>query len=303
MEAIKMKIIKTQKFLGCQKSKRFLSKYLFGFGILFLISLVFLVGCTNQSAKQEITNFEQCAAAGNPVMESFPRQCRIGDNTFTEQIVGGDRDEHGCIGSAGYSWCESKQKCIRVWEENCSEATNEINVHVCTAQESQAKACTMEYSPVCGEILLNTGKRIYQTFGNRCSACAAMKVVSYIQGECPPEKTVELCSDFKGNYMTLDEAKDIAKSSECGNNLVVDCTCPLGYRKEGDICNPNCYYLTPRCLAPSLQCEKTYVCNEGTGTYWININLTKKGCSPACVINLETKTAEINWRCTGLITE
>jgi hypothetical protein len=34
-------------------------------------------------------------------------------------VVGGDRDEHGCIGSAGYSWCEPKQKCLRVWEESC----------------------------------------------------------------------------------------------------------------------------------------------------------------------------------------
>lgn len=34
-------------------------------------------------------------------------------------IVGGDRDAHGCIGSAGYSWCEVKQKCLRVWEEKC----------------------------------------------------------------------------------------------------------------------------------------------------------------------------------------
>lgn len=37
-----------------------------------------------------------------------------------EVIVGGDKDEHGCIGSAGYSWCEEKQKCLRFWEESCS---------------------------------------------------------------------------------------------------------------------------------------------------------------------------------------
>lgn len=37
----------------------------------------------------------------------------------SQNIVGGDRDEHGCIGSAGYSWCETKQKCLRVWEEPC----------------------------------------------------------------------------------------------------------------------------------------------------------------------------------------
>lgn len=39
-----------------------------------------------------------------------------------QQLVGNDRDEHGCIGSAGYSWCEEKQKCLRVWEENCTSA-------------------------------------------------------------------------------------------------------------------------------------------------------------------------------------
>jgi len=36
------------------------------------------------------------------------------------QVVGGDKDIHGCIGSAGYSWCESKQKCLRIWEEACT---------------------------------------------------------------------------------------------------------------------------------------------------------------------------------------
>lgn len=34
-------------------------------------------------------------------------------------VVGGDKDAHGCIGSAGYAWCEAKQKCIRHWEEKC----------------------------------------------------------------------------------------------------------------------------------------------------------------------------------------
>ena len=34
-------------------------------------------------------------------------------------VVGSDKDEHGCIGSAGYTWCEAKQKCLREWEEPC----------------------------------------------------------------------------------------------------------------------------------------------------------------------------------------
>jgi hypothetical protein len=43
--------------------------------------------------------------------------------------------------------------------------------------------------------------------------------------------------------------------------------------------------------------------NENSKTWWFdaNLNATKPGCNPACVVSGETKTAEINWRCTGLI--
>ena len=47
--------------------------------------------------------------ASEPVTEAPP----------APPLVGGDRDAHGCIGSAGYSWCEAKQKCLRPWEEKC----------------------------------------------------------------------------------------------------------------------------------------------------------------------------------------
>ncbi|MCX6790919.1 MAG: hypothetical protein NTV62_01850 [Candidatus Gribaldobacteria bacterium] len=43
--------------------------------------------------------------------------------------------------------------------------------------------------------------------------------------------------------------------------------------------------------------------NAGTRTWWFdaNLNATKEGCNPACVVSEETKTAEINWRCTGVL--
>lgn len=40
-------------------------------------------------------------------------------------LVGGDSDEHGCKASAGYSWCEVRKKCLRIWEEPCVDNTNE----------------------------------------------------------------------------------------------------------------------------------------------------------------------------------
>lgn len=47
--------------------------------------------------------------------------------------------------------------------------------------------------------------------------------------------------------------------------------------------------------------------NAVTKTWWIDLErmpeLEKDGCNPACVVNEETKTAEVNWRCTGLLLE
>lgn len=55
------------------------------------------IGCpcaeTHQScpqdckAPQEITNFDQCARAGYPIMESYPRRCRADGKTFVEEAV------------------------------------------------------------------------------------------------------------------------------------------------------------------------------------------------------------------------
>lgn len=30
-------------------------------------------------------------------------------------MVGGDRDAHGCIPSAGYSWCAKEKACVQPW--------------------------------------------------------------------------------------------------------------------------------------------------------------------------------------------
>ncbi len=48
----------------------------------------------------------------------------------------------------------------------------------------------------------------------------------------------------------------------------------------------------------------TGVYNQNTKTWWFdaNLNAVKNGCNPACVVDELTKTAEINWRCTGLVT-
>jgi len=54
-------------------------------------------------------------------------------------IVGNDTDEYGCIGSAGYSWCKAKGKCIRRWEEGCFAVETETASGVSGAKTTVTK--------------------------------------------------------------------------------------------------------------------------------------------------------------------
>lgn len=60
--------------------------------ILLIIMVVIIIGLLmwwqfSDKISKPVTNFEECVAAGNPVMEIYPRQCRHGDQTFTEIVV------------------------------------------------------------------------------------------------------------------------------------------------------------------------------------------------------------------------
>jgi flagellar basal body-associated protein FliL len=73
-------------------------------------------------------------------------------NTIPNNILGGDRDEHGCIGSAGYSWCEKKNKCLRQWEEECESKK--------TSVEEIQKLFAEKYPKYAETITVNVEKEI-----------------------------------------------------------------------------------------------------------------------------------------------
>lgn len=84
------------------------------------------------------------------------------------------------------------------------------------------------------------------------------------------ETTPDLCIDAQtGAEMSYADAVSVAQQSECV--------------QEGTL-------------------TESRVCNETTGTWWIDLNIEKPGCNPACVVDIGARSAEINWRCTGLVT-
>ena len=47
--------------------------------------------------------------------------------------------------------------------------------------------------------------------------------------------------------------------------------------------------------------KDTAMYNPNSDTWWIDLAVDRPNCSPACVVDVNTKTAEVNWRCTGAV--
>ena len=45
------------------------------------------------------------------------KEAETSERKEKEAVVGRDKDEHGCIASAGYTWSEVQKDCIRLWEK------------------------------------------------------------------------------------------------------------------------------------------------------------------------------------------
>lgn len=145
--------------------------------LLGLVVVLFIASCTQ---KAEINSFEDCVAAGNPVMESYPRQCSADGKTFTEVVDGPIPVEPD--GGIGDTPGEEPE------EEYVPPEPKEFVT--CTEEQKQNEICTMEYMPVCG--FVDNGVRCITepcqstnavTYGNKCGACAA-KAYGYYEGAC-----------------------------------------------------------------------------------------------------------------------
>lgn len=69
--------------------------------IIFVVLLIISFGIAwtvirEEKLKVDVTNFKECVEAGNPVMESYPRQCQDEDQIYTENI-GNELDKSDLI--------------------------------------------------------------------------------------------------------------------------------------------------------------------------------------------------------------
>ena len=96
-------------------------------------------------------------------------------STPEQHLVGGDRDSHGCIGSAGYQWSALTGKCVRLFEEgirlNPTDASQTSSAFVMfNADQTQGRIASAKRRAApadpsrCGGQLVVAGQRLHPLY-------------------------------------------------------------------------------------------------------------------------------------------
>ena len=119
-----------------------------------------------------------------------------GNGAQTGFLAGNDSDAHGCKGSAGYTWCETKQKCIRVWEEGCPATTLEAKAQSYCGKEN------VDSVYVCGDYvkvvssLMGGGSTFYPNGAGNPIVCPVISP-EYMPADCGELLSGKYCNDTK----------------------------------------------------------------------------------------------------------
>lgn len=105
-----------------------------------LLSILILPGCGKKDANPERNQNTNTQIQDTPAQDNSEQNNNSEDtqqtnnNTETEEapldpeftdekspeVVNENTDSYGCLTGAGYTWCESKQTCVKDWEPSCN---------------------------------------------------------------------------------------------------------------------------------------------------------------------------------------
>ena len=116
-------------------------------------------------------------------------------------MLGGDSDSHGCIGSAGFTWSESKNMCMRPWEEkllsdNDWSFYNSIQTQLTDTQREKVASITTKFSTLLEKIPEARQERLKKRFAEIIETKISKMLLKYPQDIALPAKA-------DGLYKTL----------------------------------------------------------------------------------------------------
>ncbi|MFA6534489.1 MAG: hypothetical protein WCT37_04975 [Patescibacteria group bacterium] len=255
-----------------------MKKFIIGVGILVLILAgafyLYFGGGEDYTNNHLPANYKYTQKT-EPIPEEFavPRvQKQIGDNL--EYLDGEEYDNQYFYQNKGIIYCRDSNKTPEtVTYYSRRPAGYWIFMKVGGYSSRSAFSCGGKF--FINDFASSQGGNIYGPFDfnhdtaqRACTAEAKICSDGSAVGRAGPNCEFTPCPELTG-ALTETEAKTIAEK-----------TCIKG----GESLSPGVY-------------------NANSQTWWFdaNLNATKPGCNPACVVSEGTGTAEINWRCTGAI--
>ena len=119
-------------------------------GALAIVAMVIYDAAPRMNAPAPITNFEECVAAGNPVMESYPRQCRSADGQLFVEDISNNQSIGGGLGlqanGCAVAGC-SGQLCVSADEAGNIVTTCEFRAEYACYREA---SCEPQADGKCG---------------------------------------------------------------------------------------------------------------------------------------------------------
>lgn len=105
--------------------------------------LLFIFSACSEIVK--ITNFDECVAAGNPIMESYPRQCNVEGEIFVEEF----NLQRECLNNNG-KWIDEFNECEFISKDKCEFLGGTFNECGSACRNNpEVEMCTMQCIPYC----------------------------------------------------------------------------------------------------------------------------------------------------------
>jgi len=202
----------------------------------FVVALVLCIFVVCASAAIGASNGEKCLTSAGYSWCAFEGKCvrpwelakekglqMTADNINSYcnvQKVGGAQDAHGCLSTAGYSWCAKEQNCVRPWElasarqisihtvadfnNYCNNATtsapevgNDADAHKCLASAGYSwcqkeNKCVKSWE-LMKSLSLESTPMSFQTY---CANCLASAGYSYCYAEQKCVRPWELAKEL-----------------------------------------------------------------------------------------------------------
>ena len=206
----------------------------------------------------------------------------------TEPLLGNARDDNNCLISAGYSWCESSNSCVRSWETPCKDHFTSCDDCLTKQRDGINIACPMSCEvngpvsipvpePPCPEVMcMMYCENGFIQDDNGCNTCRcndpmiAVDPMPPIHAIDPIDNSVAPTPEAINPFLNTCSEVQMAVYHECNSDchncdfkdtrtVLSDCM-NNGILASDDLCQGDIH----SCSIPYNDCDNEYVCPKIT---------------------------------------